>query len=188
MSKDEPMSPPKSQPADASLAPRYTGVRTFAGLPSVAVPHVDVDAAVIGVPFDTATSFRSGTRFGPEAIRSASALLRPYHPPLDVDVFGTLSIVDGGDVEIAPGNALQTTEQIAAALEPVVAAGIARSCSAATTRSWSASCARTPRSTARSRSCSSTRTPTHGTPTAARSTSTGRRSGARSRRLRHRVP
>lgn len=118
------MSGPRFQPADASLAPRYTGVRTFARLPHVAVPHPDVDAAVIGVPFDTATSFRSGTRFGPEAIRAASPLLRPYHPPLDVDVFGTLSIVDGGDIEITPGNALRTTEQIAAALQPVVAAGI----------------------------------------------------------------
>jgi agmatinase len=118
------MTTPRFQPADASVAPRYTGVRTFARLPNVTVPHADVDAAVIGVPFDTATSFRSGTRFGPEAIRSASALLRPYHPPLDVDVFGTLSIVDGGDVEITPGNALRTTEQIAAALQPVVAAGI----------------------------------------------------------------
>jgi agmatinase len=51
-------------------------------------------------------------------------LLRPYHPALDVDVFGTLSLVDGGDIEITPGNALRTTEQIAAALEPVVSAGI----------------------------------------------------------------
>ncbi|HEU4973620.1 MAG TPA: agmatinase [Baekduia sp.] len=118
------MDGPRFQPADASQAPRYTGVRTFARLPHVTVPHADVDAAVIGIPFDTATSFRSGTRFGPEAIRSASALLRPYHPPLDVDVFGTLSIVDGGDLEITPGNALRTTEQIAAALQPVVAAGI----------------------------------------------------------------
>jgi len=90
----------------------------------VTLPHEGVDAAVIGIPFDTATSFRSGARFGPEAIRSASALLRPYHPALDVDVFGTLSLVDGGDIEITPGNALRTTEQIAAALEPVVAAGI----------------------------------------------------------------
>ena len=88
------------------------------------LPHEGVDAAVIGIPFDTATSFRSGARFGPEAIRSASALLRPYHPALDVDVFGTLSLVDGGDIEITPGNALRTTEQIAAALEPVVSAGI----------------------------------------------------------------
>ena len=111
-------------PPDASRAPRYTGIRTFARLPHVAVPHDGVDAAVIGIPFDTATSFRSGARFGPEAIRSASSLLRPYHPALDVDVFGTLSLVDGGDIEITPGNALRTTEQIAAALEPVVAAGI----------------------------------------------------------------
>jgi agmatinase len=111
-------------PADASLAPRYSGVRTFARLPHVEVPHEDVDAAVIGVPFDTATSFRPGTRFGPEAIRSASALLRPYHPPLDVDVFATLSVVDGGDIEVTPGNALRTTEQVDAALRPVLEAGI----------------------------------------------------------------
>ena len=88
------------------------------------LPHDGVDAAVLGVPFDTATSFRSGARFGPEAIRSASALLRPYHPVLDVDVFGTLSMVDGGDIEITPGNALRTTEQIDAALRPVIDAGI----------------------------------------------------------------
>jgi agmatinase len=111
-------------PPDASRAPRYTGIRTFARLPHVSLPHDGVDAAVIGVPFDTATSFRSGARFGPEAIRSASALLRPYHPRLDVDVFETLSIVDGGDIEITPGNALRSTEQIDAALRPVVSAGI----------------------------------------------------------------
>jgi agmatinase len=112
------------QPPDASVAPRYTGIRTFARLPHVTVPHEGVDAAVIGVPFDTATSFRSGARFGPEAIRSASALLRPYHPVLEVDVFGTLSTVDGGDIGVTPGNARRTTEQIDAALAPVLRAGI----------------------------------------------------------------
>jgi agmatinase len=90
----------------------------------VEVPHDEVDVAVIGVPFDTATSFRTGARFGPEAIRSASALLRPYHPVLDVDVFETLSAVDGGDLAITPGNALRTTEQIDAGLQPVLRAGI----------------------------------------------------------------
>jgi len=106
------------------IAPRYTGVRTFARLPHVELPRDDVDAAVIGVPFDTATSFRSGARFGPEAIRSGSTLLRPYHPVLDVDVFGTLSVVDGGDLAVTPGNALRTTEQIDAALRPLLSAGI----------------------------------------------------------------
>ncbi len=106
------------------LAPRYTGVRTFARLPNVEVPHEGVDAAVIGVPFDTATSYRSGARFGPEAIRAGSTLLRPYHPVLEVDVFGILSVVDGGDLAVTPGNALRTTEQIDAALRPVLEAGI----------------------------------------------------------------
>jgi agmatinase len=83
-----------------------------------------VDAAVVGVPFDTATTFRSGPRFGPEAIRSASALLRPYNPALDVDVFEHLSVVDWGDVGVTPGNALRTTEQIAEHLAPLAGAGI----------------------------------------------------------------
>jgi agmatinase len=112
------------EPPDATVAPRYTGVRTFARLPHVELPRGDVDAAVIGVPFDTATSFRSGARFGPEAIRSASTLLRPYHPVLDVDVFGTLSLVDGGDLNVTPGNALKTTEQIDEQLRPLLQAGI----------------------------------------------------------------
>jgi agmatinase len=112
------------EPPDPMLAPRYTGVRTFARLPNVEVPHEGVDAAVIGVPFDTATSFRSGARFGPEGIRAGSTMLRPYHPVLDVDVFGTLSVVDGGDLAVTPGNALRTTEQIDAALRPVLEAGI----------------------------------------------------------------
>ena len=99
-------------PPDATVAPRYTGVRTFARLPQVELPRDDVDAAVIGVPFDTATSFRSGARFGPEAIRAGSMLLRPYHPVLDVDVFDTLSLVDGGDLAITPGNAQKTAAQI----------------------------------------------------------------------------
>jgi len=112
------------EPPDPMIAPRYTGVRTFGRLPHVALPRDDVDAAVIGVPFDTATSFRSGARFGPEAIRAGSTLLRPYHPVLDVDVFGVLSVVDGGDLAITPGNALRTTEQIDAALRPLLSAGI----------------------------------------------------------------
>src|SRR5436309_9823669 len=115
---------PRYTPADASLVPRYAGVRTFARLPQITVPAADVDAAVLGAPFDTATSFRPGARFGPEAIRSASAMLRPYHPPLDVEVFGALSVVDGGDLAVTPGNALRTVEQIDAGLRPLLEAGI----------------------------------------------------------------
>src|ERR671927_147002 len=110
-------------PPDPFLAPRYTGVRTFARCPHVREPG-GVDIAAVGVPFDTATSNRPGARFGPEAIRSASIGLRPYHPPLDVDVFAALSVVDYGDVDVTPGNAERTAGQLAAALEPVIRAGV----------------------------------------------------------------
>ncbi len=110
------------RPADASLAPRYTGIRTFAR-----APHGDdwagADVAVVGVPFDTATSYRPGTRFGPAAIRDQSQLLRPWHPQLEVDVFGTLSLLDGGDLDVTPGNAERTAAQIAEGLAPVIAGG-----------------------------------------------------------------
>jgi agmatinase len=79
---------------------------------------------VVGAPFDTATSYRSGARFGPEAIRAASMLLRPYEPVLGVEVFPSLSVVDRGDLDLTPGNAERTTEQIAGGLGEVVAGGI----------------------------------------------------------------
>src|SRR5881398_138280 len=91
-------------------------------------PHVTdlagVDAAVYGIPFDTATSFRTGPRFGPEAIRSASALLRPYNPALEVDVVEALSIVDYGDLPVSPGDTERTYAQVEEGLAPIVEAGV----------------------------------------------------------------
>ena len=97
-------------------------MRTFARCPNLTAWD-EADVAVVGVPFDTAVSHRTGARFGPAAIRDQSLLIRPWHPQHDVDVFATLSIVDGGDLEVTPGNAERTTEQIAAGLAPIVAAG-----------------------------------------------------------------
>ena len=91
-------------------------------------PHVTdlagVDAVVYGIPFDTATSYRSGPRFGPEAIRSASALIRPYNPALGVNVVDALSLVDYGDVPVSPGDTERTYGQVEEALAPIVDAGI----------------------------------------------------------------
>src|SRR2546423_3838738 len=83
-----------------------------------------VDAVVYGIPFDTATSYRTGPRFGPEAIRSASALIRPYNPALDVNVVEALSIVDYGDLPVSPGDTERTYGQVEEALGPLVAAGV----------------------------------------------------------------
>jgi agmatinase len=92
------------------------------------LPHVTdlagVDFAVVGVPFDTATSFRAGARNGPEAIRSVSALLRPYHRVHDIDIFSVLSGVDLGDLPVVPGNVQATYERIEEGLAPLVKRGV----------------------------------------------------------------
>ena len=108
-----PMADPHGSP-DVS-PPRYSGVRTFARLPQ-ADTGAGADVAVIGAPFDLGTSFRPGARFGPEAIRSASALLRPYDPVAEVDVLGTLRVTDCGDVTAMPGDAERGIAQLAEGL------------------------------------------------------------------------
>src|SRR6266568_2170467 len=117
------MPDPPYRPLDAQLIPRFAGIRTFMRAPHV-TELAGVDAVVYGIPFDTATSYRTGPRFGPEAIRSASALLRPYNPALDVNVVEALSIVDYGDLPVSPGDTERTYAQVEEALAPVVEAGV----------------------------------------------------------------
>jgi agmatinase len=112
------------EPVDARITPRFAGVRTFARLPHVREDLTDVDVAVLGFPFDTATSFRTGTRFGPEAIRSASALLRPYNAHQRIDVFEQLNCVDGGDVGVLPGDTVGTLERAQREFAQVIGAGV----------------------------------------------------------------
>jgi agmatinase len=114
---------PHHRPLDAKVMPRFAGIRTFMRAPHT-TDLAGVDAAVYGIPYDTATSYRTGPRFGPEAIRSASALLRPYNPALGVNVVEALSIVDYGDLPVSPGDTERTYEQVEKALAPLVDAGV----------------------------------------------------------------
>ncbi|MFZ0376535.1 MAG: agmatinase [Solirubrobacteraceae bacterium] len=111
------------EPWDAFEAPRFTGPRTYARLPYV--KDLDgVDAAVFGMPWDGGTSFRSGARFGPEGVRSASGMIRTYNPVQKVQVFGVLSTIDYGDAPTVPGYIEDTLERITEFVRPLVQAGI----------------------------------------------------------------
>jgi len=100
-------------PVDSSRMPRFAGPATFARLPRL--DEVDaIDVAVLGVPFDSGVSFRSGARFGPAGIREASRLLRPYNPAADVSPFAVVQVADAGDIAVNPfdiGDAVETIEQ-----------------------------------------------------------------------------
>jgi len=63
------------------------------------------DAIVWGIPFDAAVSNRPGARFGPQAIRRASAIFDndPQYP-FNRDLFETLAVVDYGDCRLDYGN------------------------------------------------------------------------------------
>ena len=111
------------EPWDAFEAPRFTGPRTYARLPYV--KDLDgVDAAVFGMPWDGGTSFRSGARFGPEGVRSASGMIRTYNPVQKVQVFGVLSTIDYGDAPTVPGYIEDTLERITEFVRPLVQTGI----------------------------------------------------------------
>ncbi|CAN5577696.1 agmatinase [soil metagenome] len=111
------------KPADSFETPRFSGVRTFMRLPNVRDLE-NADAAIVGAPFDTGSSFRVGARFGPEGIRSTSHLLRPYNPSQDVSIFDHLSVIDYGDVPVVPGFINESYEKIAEGLEEIHQAGV----------------------------------------------------------------
>jgi agmatinase len=98
-------------PPEAREVPRFAGPATFARLPRIdQVERADV--AVLGVPFDSGTSFRPGARFGPEAVRAGSKLLRPYHLGLEVEPWTTLQLADAGDIAINPFDIVEAVSQI----------------------------------------------------------------------------
>ncbi len=117
---------PHHRPLDAMIYPRFEGVRTFMRAPLLTEPERlgEADLAVVGVPFDSAGTYRVGARFGPSGIRQESMLLRPYHPELEVDVHEQLSIVDAGDLPITPGYLPESQAQIREGADRVLEAGL----------------------------------------------------------------
>ena len=90
-------------PPDSLVTPRFCGVPTFMRLP-LANTLDDLDVAILGLPSDSGSPFRTGARFGPNAIRAASLMLRPINPYRGgVDLFAALRIADAGDAMVIPG-------------------------------------------------------------------------------------
>jgi agmatinase len=87
----------------ASFEPVYSGATSFLRR-KYSRDLKGVDVAVLGVPFDLATSNRPGTRLGPRAVRAASAQLAWDHPQFwDFRPESKLAIVDYGDLVFDPG-------------------------------------------------------------------------------------
>lgn len=90
-----------SRQLDSGKSPRFAQPATFMRLP-YQTDLAGVDVALLGVPFDSGTSYRSGARLGPREIRAQSSLIRPYSYFQKVSPFERLTIVDAGDVDAPP--------------------------------------------------------------------------------------
>jgi len=93
----------KSNRGAVEHSPSYAGAQSFLRR-RFSRDLEGVDVAVVGVPFDTATSNRPGARFGPRGMRAASSLMSWTRPwPWDIDPLEALAIVDYGDCQFDYG-------------------------------------------------------------------------------------
>jgi agmatinase/guanidinopropionase len=97
----------------------YSGIATFGRRPHTR-DLAGVDVAIVGIPYDGATSYRSGTRFGPRAIREQSLLLWGYNNALSVAPFQKLNVVDYGDLDVFPVDVQATHRAIEEQTRPIV--------------------------------------------------------------------
>jgi agmatinase len=105
--------------------PHFAGINTFMKAPYCEDAHQvgHFDACVLGVPFDGGTTYRPGTRFGPQGMRRISALYTPYNYEIGVDLREQMSLCDAGDVFTIPANIEKTFDQISNAVGHVFRSG-----------------------------------------------------------------
>jgi agmatinase/guanidinopropionase len=110
-------------PAFGSDLEPFLGITTFMRLPA-SRDLEGVDVAIVGIPFDSGTTYRSGTRFGPRKIRESSLLLWGFNRVLNVFPTQELKIVDYGDVDVVPVDIIATMEQITKEVKNILQEGV----------------------------------------------------------------
>lgn len=109
-----------NQPLGGNDMPRFAGPNTFMRLP--AQPTAEgLDVAFVGIPMDIGASWRSGTRFGPKAVRAESAMLRPYNMGTGAAPFDSLQVADIGDIALNTFDLKDSVRRITAAYDAILA-------------------------------------------------------------------
>lgn len=107
----------------SSIENTYAGVLSFMRRNYSRDLH-GADVVISGVPLDLSTTFRSGARLGPQAIRAASvqlAELKPY--PWGFDPFEDLAVIDYGDCWFDAHNPLSIKPRIVEHARTILASG-----------------------------------------------------------------
>ncbi len=105
--------------------PHFAGINTFLKQPYIEDVSQcgNYDVAIVGAPFDSGATYRSGARFGPQGMRKISALFGSYNFELGVDLRETITMCDLGDIFTIPGNIEKTFDQVTKAISYIYASG-----------------------------------------------------------------
>jgi len=108
----------------------FTGICSFGKYPiCTSLDALDADVAVIGVPYDMGTQWKSGTRMGPRGMREGSTLYSfglegAYDIEKDIMYLGPdCNVVDCGDVDIVHGDLEQSFENVEESIRKIVSKG-----------------------------------------------------------------
>ncbi|MGB5381133.1 MAG: agmatinase [Acidimicrobiia bacterium] len=108
---------------------RFASFLSFCGVPTVPIDDVadsGAEVVILGAPIDWGATYRGGARFGPKAIREADYLdadMRRPHLSTGIDPFEQLSVVDVGDIAVAPGYLELGLETLAETVERIARGG-----------------------------------------------------------------
>ncbi len=114
------------QPLSGMVVPRFAGISTFMRLPilDAAKAPGEIDIALLGIPFDGATTNRPGTRLGPRQVREASSLMRLVNYGTHVAPYSLAVCADVGDVPVNPIDVADTLRRIEAMIARLSAGGV----------------------------------------------------------------
>ena len=84
---------------------------------------VGARAVILGVPWDSGTTYLPGARVAPYHVRRVSGLISPTHPKHRLDVFAEVPALDGGNVPTTPFDAGLMREAVQGEIAAVIGAG-----------------------------------------------------------------
>lgn len=85
--------------------------------------YEEAKVVLFGAPYDSTTSFRPGTRFGPAAMRSESFGIETYSMLMDKDLIDDTAVFDSGDIELPFGNQEVALKMIEERADEILSAG-----------------------------------------------------------------
>ncbi|MDT0610876.1 agmatinase [Streptomyces lancefieldiae] len=115
-----------SHPPLTMFGPRITFLGVDACDLDDPATYADADVVILGAPLDGGTTYRSGARFGPSAVRQACYLPQDGSRPslaLRVDALKNLKVYDAGDVFVFSGDMARSVERIEAAVFKIASSG-----------------------------------------------------------------